>query len=68
MRFVYHDRARNMRSNRVAYWSVELVIVRLLQLVPTAVPALVMAPVWTLVQWPPALPVMVVSAMVRVPP
>ena len=47
---------------------VEFVMVTLLALVPTAVPALVTLPVDTLVQWPPVFPVMVVSAMERVPP
>ena len=49
-------------------WTVEFVIVMLRQLVPTAEPASVTEPLWTFVQWPPVLPVMVVSATVRVPP
>ena len=49
-------------------WIVELLIVMLFVFVPTAVPALVTLPLCTFVQWPPVLPVIVVSAMDRLPP
>ena len=49
-------------------WIVELEIEMLLQLVPTAVPAFVTLPPLTWVQCPPVLPVIVVSAIVSVPP
>src|SRR5579862_6765143 len=48
--------------------SIELVIVVLLLFVPTAVPTFWTLPIWTLVQCPPVFPVIVVSAIVSVPP
>jgi hypothetical protein len=46
---------------------VEFVTVMLLALTPMAVPTFVTLPVDTFVQWPPVFPVIVVSAIVRVP-
>ena len=45
-----------------------MLTVMLLAFVPTAVPTLVTLPVETTVQCPPVFPVIVVSAMERVPP